>query len=91
MQSVNEKTLQLNKFYGSLVKKLRLKHTNFSVNKLAESYDIARGNLSKIENGCNDPKLSTMWKISEAVGLKFSEIVRMLEEELGDDFKLIDE
>lgn len=91
MQSENNKTLQLNKTYGSLVKKLRIERTNFSINKLAQSYDIARGNLSKIENGCNDTKLSTMWKISEALGLKFSEVARILEENLPQDFTLIDE
>lgn len=65
MQSANEKTLQLNKSYGSLVKKLRLKHTNFSVNKLAESYDIARGNLSKIENGYNDQSFQQCGKFQK--------------------------
>ncbi len=47
-------------------------------------------NLGKIEKAQIDCKFVTFWKIAEAYGLKPSEVVKMLEEELGEDFTLID-
>ena len=81
----------MKKVLGSLIKKLRTERTNFTVNEMAYAFDIARGNLSKIENGYNDPRFSTILKIAEATGLKFSEFAKLLEDELGEDFKLMDE
>lgn len=91
MQRKTEKTLQFRKTIGNLVKQLRLKHTGLSGNKLANEYDIGNGNISRIQNGEVDCKFVTLWKIAESLGIKFSEFSKLLEEELGEDFKLIDE
>ena len=90
MQQHSEKTAELTKALGRLVHKLREKK-NQSGRKFAYEYDITRGNLSKIENGISNCKFITIWRISEALGLKCSDFVRLLEQELGDDFKLMDE
>lgn len=91
MQQHSNKNLQLTKILGELVRELRIKNTGLSCAKLADEYDLDRGNLNRVENGHNDPKVSTFWRIAEALGLKFSELSRMLEDKLGEDFKLIDE
>lgn len=91
METGKSKNLQLSKKLGKVVRRLRQEKTALSVNKLADSYDIARGNLSKIENGQVECKLVTIWKISEALGIKTSELIKILETELGENFKLIDE
>lgn len=91
MQLKEDKPLQLSKKLGNIFRRLRLERTNLSVNKLAEAYEIARGNLSKIENGLVECKFITVWKISEALGMKCSCVIKILEEELGEDFKLMDE
>ncbi len=91
MQRKTEKTLQFRKILGNLITKLRLDKTGLSGNKLANEYDIGNGNISRIQNGEVDCKFVTLWKISESLGLKFSEFAKLLEEELGEDFKLIDE
>ncbi len=91
MQQNTDKVLHLKKTLGRLTKKLRVERTSFSVNEMAYAYEIARGNLSKIENGHNDPRFSTILKMSEAYGLKFSEFAKLLEDELGENFKLMDE
>jgi len=54
-------------------------------------YDIDRGNLSLIERGLVGCNVMTAWRISEGSGVKFSTFARMLEQELGDEFKLMDE
>lgn len=91
MQQDKSKNLQLSQKFGKVIKKLRKKNTALSINKLADAYDIARGNLSKIENGQVECKLVTAWKLSEALGVELSYIIKVLEKELGKDFKLIDE
>ena len=76
---------------GLVVKTIREKNNSNSRSKFAREFDLDRGNLSKIENGKLSCSLTTVWKICEALGVKFSDFARMLEEELGEDFKLIDE
>ena len=91
MQQKDKKLLQFKNALGEIVKELRTSKTNLSINKLALGYDIGRGNLSKIEKGCFDYRMSTAWKLSEALGLKFSKFSEKLEEKLGKDFTFIDE
>lgn len=91
MQRKSEKTLHFRKTLGNVVTKLRLSRTGLSGNKLANEYDIGNGNISRIQNGEVDCKLITIWKIAESLDIKFSELSKLLEDELGEDFKLTDE
>ena len=43
------------------------------------------------ENGEIELKITMFWRISEALGIKPSELLRYLENELGDDFHLIEQ
>lgn len=90
MQQDNEKVLHFNKILGELIKEKRIKEAKISLNKFAREYDFDRGNLSKIENGILNCRLVTAWKISEALGIKFSEFVKILEDNLEENFTLID-
>lgn len=91
MQYKDNKILQLNKVLGLIMKDIRIKKTGLSCSKLANEYGLDRGNLNRVENGLVDSKISTIWKASEALGLKFSEVAKILEENLPQDFTLIDE
>ncbi len=91
MREIDKKTLQFMNAVGNTLKEIREKQTNSSINKFAREYDIDRGNLSKIERGIINCRLITAWKLTEAAGIKFSDFARKLEEELGKDFKLMDE
>jgi|GEM_PF-820246 len=91
MQHNEDKNLQLTKTLGEVIQKLRIEKTGLSVNKLANEYGIDRGNLSRIENGLIDSQFTTIWKVSEALGMKFSDFIKVLESELDSDFTLIDE
>lgn len=88
---MQERNSKLAKTLGEIFKKLRNERTELSVNKLADAYEIGRGSLSKIENGKVESKFSTIWKLSESVNIRPSVLVKMIEDELGEDFKLIDE
>lgn len=90
MQQVDKKVLHFNKILGRLIKEKRMGEVKISLNKFAHEYDFDRGNLSKIENGILNCRLVTAWKISEALGIKFSDFIKMLEDNLGENFTLID-
>ncbi len=91
MQENNEKTLELAKQLGIIIKELRKDDSKISLDRLAISFGISKGSLSNIENGNNNIKFVTLWKLSEALGVKCSELIKILEEKLGDDFSLLDE
>ncbi len=90
MQRHSEKTLHLTKKLGELIRNERMRK-NLSCTKFAYQFDIDKGNLNRIENGLIDCKFTTLWKISEAIGLKLSELIKILENNLGDNFKLDDD
>ena len=64
---------------------------NLSINKLANEYDIEKSYLSKLERGKIDCRISSALRLCEANSVKFSEFAKLLENELGEDFKIIDE
>ncbi len=91
MQYKSHKTLQLNKEFGAVINELRVtKNKGKSRLKFCYEYDLDAGNLSRIENGIIDPKLSMLWRLSEAIDVPLSEIFRTLEQKLGKNFTLLD-
>lgn len=90
MQYKDEKTLQLRKILGEVCKEYREK-AGMSCNNFEEAFDFSKGNFNRIENGVVDCKFITLWKVSEALGMKPSELVKILEDKLGENFSLIDE
>ena len=91
MQQVDDKNKKFKVSVGVTLRKLRVANGYNSLNKFALEYDIDRGNLSKVERGEVGCSIMTAWRITEALGVKFSDFSKMLEEELGKDFKLMDE
>ncbi len=91
MQYHNEKISFISLELGRIIKKLRKNKSALTLERLAYEYDIPKGTLSKIERGVQNCQFVNLWKISEALGIKCSEIVKMLEDELGEDFTLVDE
>lgn len=91
MQHYSEQYLLLNKKLGEILKKLREEKTGLSATKFAYSYDMEKSNVIKIEGAKVFCKLITIWKIANALGIKCSELIALVEKELGDNFTLIDE
>lgn len=90
MQHKDEKTLYLNKMLGLLLAKIR-KEKGLSCNRLANEYGLYSGHICMLENGQIESKVITVWRIAEALGIKMSDLFKLLEDELGEDFKLMDE
>lgn len=91
MQYKNEKTLQLINVFGKNLKNIRETQTKKSQTMLAYEYDLDSGNLSRIENGKIDPKLTMLWRIAEAMGIPLSGLIKILEDDLGEDFHILEQ
>lgn len=91
MQHATDKIKKFKKKIGKVIKTIREQSESRSQNAFAMEYDLDRGNLNKLENGKIGCSVLTAWRIAEGAGVKFSEFAKMLEDELGEDFKLMDE
>ena len=70
---------------------LRLNSLGVSINQFAHEYDLDVGNTSRVEKGSIDIKFVTLWKIAEALQIKLSDLVKLLEDNLGQDFRFYEE
>jgi len=79
------------KSFAILGKNIRTKclQKRLSQEELALEYDFDKGNLSKTERGLYSIQLITAWRISEALGIKFSDFAKLLEEKLENNFSLL--
>ncbi len=90
MQHVNfENSGQI---FAALAKVIRARRESLGKSQrvLADEFAFQRSLLSRLENGVNEPKLVSIWTVSEALGLKPSELIKMVEDELPEGFSLID-
>ncbi len=59
---------------GMRIKQLR-EQKGLTIEKLAYENDLAKGNLSEIEKGLIDPRLSTLEKIAKGLDVKLKELL----------------
>ena len=59
---------------GERIKRLR-QDKGMSQQTLADECDIESPNLSRIENGNTNPTIKSLWKISNALGVKLKDLV----------------
>lgn len=91
MQYKNDKTIELIKVFGEIIKQKREKNIKKSQTLFAYEYELDAGNLCRIENGKIEPKLTMMWRISEALDIPLSKLIKEVETKLGKDFKIIND
>lgn len=89
MQHFTQDELYILKTVSDIIKEQRISH-NKSQRLLADEYDLQKSMISRLENGKNEPLLFSIWKISYALGLKPSELLRLVEERLAKDITLLD-
>lgn len=89
MQQFNEKYKELFSATGKVIKRLRQKK-GLTVNLLAYENDLQKSLISRLENGRNEPKLASLWKIAEALNIRPSDFVKEIEKELPRDFYFIE-
>ena len=67
----------------------RIKNTK-SQTLFAYETGISSSIVSCLERGIKDPQITTLWKISESLGLKLSDFIDLIEAELPEGFDFID-
>lgn len=58
---------------------------------ICNSYELDSSNLRRIENGEIEPKITMLLRISEALNISLSELIKDVERELGNDFHVIEQ
>jgi len=66
---------------GSTIRKLRTERKK-TQDELSGLAGIARSHLAAIESGKNSPTVETLWKIADALNIKPSMILKMVEDML---------
>ncbi len=87
-KSVNKDLLL--KIIGKIVKEHRLK-TKKGILLHSYEFDIPSSSLNLIERGIRDSQISTLWKIVNSFGITFGEFIDEVEQQLPQDFTLIDD
>ena len=67
---------------GRIVRNLREKH-RLTQEVLFGLAGVSRSHLAEIETGHIKANVDTLWRISEALGIKLSDLIRMAEREIG--------
>lgn len=72
--------MQYNHFItGRIIRKLR-EQRGLTQEVLSGLAAISRSHLAEIETGHTNANVETLWKISEALGMKMSELIRLVEQ-----------
>lgn len=89
MQDNNKNnTIRLVKVIGKIIKKYRLEQ-NKTMYKISAECSIHKDTWRLIEKGkVSDIKISSLWKISEGLGLKVEDLIKEAKEVLGNDFTI---
>jgi len=58
--------------------------------QISSENGISTSILSMVERGLKDPQLTTVFKLCEALGVKASDFIKMVEEKLPEGFTLLD-
>lgn len=80
------------KLKSEIGKKLKSKRQNLnkSLTNFCYEYQIPNSSMNYIERGIQDPSITTLWRILEAQNIKMSDFFRMIEEDLPENFTLLD-
>jgi transcriptional regulator with XRE-family HTH domain len=77
---VNRRSNDVKAAFGAAMRKFRLK-AGLSQEKLAELADIHRTYVGDVERGTRNIALENMRRISDALGMQLSELIREMEKE----------
>lgn len=79
-----------NEILIALAKIIKKHRGKLSITQLSICADVSKSIWSMIEKGKRDVQLTTLFRISEALYMKPSELLKEIESELGDKFSSIE-
>ena len=62
-----------------------------SITKSADEIGMGKSMWADLENGIKDPQISTLWRFAEGLDIKLSILVKMIEEDLGEEFSFLED
>ena len=77
---------ELQKAIATVVKRHRTK----SITKSSDEIGMGKSLWADLENGIKDPQLSTLWRIAEGLDIKLHQLIKEVEDELGDKFSFLE-
>lgn len=81
---------ELKKELQKAIAKVVREHRTKSITKSADEIAMGKSMWADLENGIKDPQFSTLWRIAEGLDIKPHILVKMIEEELGEEFSFLE-
>lgn len=72
------------------IAKVVKQHRKKSITKSADEIGMGKSLWADLENGIKDAQLSTLWRIAEGLDIKPHVLIKLVEEELGEDFSFLE-
>ena len=77
------------KHIGNLVKKHRIEQ-NKTIYSISAEVGVPKATWRELELGLKDFRFTTIWKIAEGLDISLDQLIKELQDELGEDFSLSD-
>lgn len=84
-ESYQENKILFQKRIGEIIKKHRIQKGK-SISLISAEIGMTKSMWADLEKGIKDPQLSTLWRICEGLDISISEILKEIEEVLGENF-----
>lgn len=81
---------ELRNYFKTGIAKVVKKSRTKSITKSSDEIGMHKAIWADLEKGNKDPQLSTLWRIAEGLDLKPHTLVKMIEEELGENFSFLE-
>lgn len=88
-QKTSKKEKLVLEIVGKTIKEQREKQ-NLSLNIFAFENNLQKSLLSRIENGKNEIKILSLWKIAKGLNMPLSKLIEIIEQKLGNNFNFED-
>ncbi len=86
IDDMQELKKELQNAIAKVVKSQRKK----SITKSADEIGMGKSLWADLENGIKDPQISTLWRIAEGLDIKPNILIKLIEEELGENFSFLE-
>ena len=81
---------ELKKELQKAIAKVVKEHRTKSITKSADEIAMGKSMWADLENGIKDPQLSTLWRIAEGLDIKPHILIKMIEDEVGENFSFLE-
>lgn len=81
---------ELKKELQKAIAKVVREHRKKSITKSADEIAMGKSMWADLENGIKDPQFSTLWRIAEGLDIKPHILVKLIEDELGEEFSFLE-